>query len=76
MEWIYFTPNLQEIYKIIIYDDGNQVYEQYVNKWVINGKWRGKCSLINIEKPEIKISSISRWKIIKIENLKIENLKI
>ncbi len=71
MEWIFFTPNLQEIYKIIIYDDGNQVYEQYVNKWVINGKWRGKSSLINVENPEIKISSISRWKIINIEKIKI-----
>jgi len=72
MEWIYFTPNLQEMYKIIIYDDGNQVYEQYVNKWAITGKWRGKCSLINIENQSIKLSSISRWKIIKIENLNVK----
>jgi hypothetical protein len=62
-EWIYFIPNLQNIYEIIIYDDGNQVYEQYVNKWAVYGKWRGKYSLINIETPSIKINSISKWKI-------------
>ena len=65
-EWIFFTPNLQDIYEIYAYDDGNQSYEQYVNKWTINGKWRGKRALINIENPLIKISSISRWKIMRI----------
>ena len=65
-DWIYFTPNLQDIYKINVYDDGNQIYEQYANKWAINGMWLGKFSLINIEVPSIKISSISQWKIMKI----------
>ena len=65
-DWIYFTPTLEHIYKINVYDDGNQAFEQYVNKWAIYGKWRGKRALINIEKPLIKITSISRWKIIKL----------
>jgi len=65
-EWIYFLPDLEIVYKIIAYDDGNQVYEQYVNKWAIYGKWRGKCSLINIVNPSIKITSISKWKITRI----------
>lgn len=65
-DWIYFRPNLDHIYKIIVYDDGNQAYEQYVNKWAINGKWRGKKSIINIENPSIKITSISGWKIMRI----------
>jgi hypothetical protein len=65
-EWIYFTPNLKDIYKIDVYDDGNQVYEQYVNKWAIYGKWRGKCSIINVENQLIKITSISSWKISRI----------
>ena len=65
-DWIYFTPNLQDIHKINVYDDGIQVYEQYTNKWAINGIWKGKFSLINIEVPSIKISSISQWKITRI----------
>ena len=47
-EWIYFRPSLERIYKINVYDDGNQAFEQYVNKWAINGKWKGKGALINI----------------------------
>jgi hypothetical protein len=65
-EWIYFIPNLQYIYKINVYDDGNQVYEQYINKWVIYGKWLGKCALVNYHNQSIKINSISRWKISRI----------
>jgi len=65
-EWIYFRSTLEPIYKINVYDNGNQTFEQYVNKWAINGKWRGKRALINIEHPLIKISSISRWKIMRI----------
>jgi hypothetical protein len=63
-DWIFFTPNIQEIYGINVYDDGNQVYEQYENKWFMFGSWRGKCALVNTNKSDIK--SISLWKIIKI----------
>jgi hypothetical protein len=55
---IFFTPNR--------YDDGNQVYEQYENKWFMFGSCRGKCALVNGDKSDIKINSISLWKIIKI----------
>jgi len=60
-DWIFFTPNIQEING---YDDGNKNYEQYENKWVMFGSRRGKCALVNANKSDIK--SISLWKIIKI----------
>ncbi len=62
-EWIFFTPNSLDIYKLIIYDDGNEKYEQYENMWLISGQWNGKVELINRTNSEIKINSISKWKI-------------
>lgn len=46
-EWKFISPNMNRIYKILKYDDGLQVYEQYINEWVIYGKWLGKCALVN-----------------------------
>jgi hypothetical protein len=68
-EWILFTPNVLDIYKIIIFDDGNE--EKYHNKkfnneWLIGGVWRGKIRLINRYDSTLIIKSISKWKIIKI----------
>jgi hypothetical protein len=62
-EWDYFTPLEQHLYKINVFDDGNQPYETYENKWIIYGKWRGKRALINYKNPSLKITSISKWKI-------------
>lgn len=64
-DWVFFTPNTDHIYIINIYDDGNKAYEQYLNEWVIYGKWKGKRALINLKNPSIKINSISRWKIMR-----------
>ena len=66
-DWIYFTPNTEDVYSITVYDDGNQPYEAYTNKWLINGKWLGKCALINVKDPSVKIMSISKWKLNKIQ---------
>ena len=65
-EWNYFTPKEKQIYKVSVFDDGNQTYAHYVNEWLINGEWEGKISLINVESPSIRISSISRWKVVKL----------
>jgi len=62
-DWFFFTPNAKNIYKINIYDDGNAVYEQYENEWLVYGEWRGKCALVNRYNPSVKIASISTWKI-------------
>lgn len=64
-EWKIISPNMNKIYKILKYDDGLQPYEQYINEWVIYGKWLGKCALVNYHNQSIRINSISRWKIMK-----------
>ena len=72
-EWVLFTPNVLDIYKIIIFDDGNERFnneklnnEKLNNEWLIGGVWRGKIRLINRYDSTLIIKSISKWKIIKI----------
>jgi len=65
-QWNYFTPNEKQIYKVYVFDDGNQIYAHYVNEWLIIGEWEGKISLINVDSSSIRISSISRWKVVKL----------
>ena len=53
------------IVEIHTFDDGNQKYKQYKNRWIIedimyNG---GKLKLKNDDNKEIIINSISTWKV-------------
>ena len=52
------------MYKIIVFDDGNEKYKSYVNQWLIISKMfnGGKVELTNMENNKIKINSISAWK--------------
>jgi hypothetical protein len=50
-------------YHINQFDDGNEKYEQYENEWMIYGRWKGKVALINIYNRDIRIGSISKWKL-------------
>jgi hypothetical protein len=54
-------------FSIYVFDDGNQIYEQYENIWSIIGHGAGKVKLLNIDKITI-IESISRWKLLNIDN--------
>lgn len=54
-----------EPHEIFKFDDGNDRYEHYTNKWYIIGTWKGKVKLLN-EDMKTEISSISKWKIIPI----------
>ncbi len=65
-DWIYFTPDVSNTVEITVFDDGNEKYNYYINKWYIFGKWRGKVALINAVNQTIKIPSISVWKTIAI----------
>ena len=65
-EWKYFEPNQQEIYTINKFDDGNSQYEIYENNWIVFGTWRGKYAIVNRSNPNIKINSISQWKLSKV----------
>ena len=63
-DWMYFEPNVSNTVEIIVFDDGNEKYTYYTNKWHIFGKWRGKIALVNADNNTIKINSISEWKTI------------
>ena len=51
--------------KINVFDDGNSEYKRYENRWNITGsKFHGsKVELTNVVEKEIKINSISAWKV-------------
>jgi len=53
----------EELYKIRVFDDGNQQYQYLTNEWTIISRTNGgKVSLKNVNGRDI-ISSISAWKI-------------
>tara|TARA_B110000438_G_scaffold303369_1_gene364532 strand:+ start:5494 stop:5712 length:219 start_codon:yes stop_codon:yes gene_type:complete len=55
-------------YKIQVFDDGNQEYEQISNIWHITDTVQrgGKLILRNVQDPSIVINTISAWKVLKI----------
>jgi hypothetical protein len=58
-------PAINQIVKINTFDDGRQEYLKFKNEWRItktmfNG---GKLELINLKDKNIKINSISSWKV-------------
>ena len=64
-QWIHVDD--ETCYKIDVFDDGNQRYKQYTNKWFIVGSWgKGKVRLLNIDNTT-EIRSISRWKLVECE---------
>jgi hypothetical protein len=65
-DWTYFLPNPEFTYEICIFDDGNEKYKDYENRWFYTGAWRGKCELTNQANYLIKVCSISNWKINKL----------
>ena len=52
------------VFTINVFDDGNEKYKDCKNEWSLSGRWRGKVSLVNKDDPDIKIYSISAWKVI------------
>jgi len=62
-DWAFVFPNMSQTYQINIFDDGNEKYEKYNNKWIIFGEWKEKVAIFNYYAPEIIIKSISKWKI-------------
>ena len=62
--WYYFPPDKSVIYEITAFDDGNDKYQKYVNQWYIYGSWRGKVALVNAVDQNIRLTSISKWKLL------------
>ena len=57
--------NIGSKVKISVFDDGNQIYQKYENIWIVydtfgNG---GKLRLVNVKDKEVKLYSISTWKV-------------
>ena len=53
--------------RIIVFDDGNQRYREYPNKWIITSSkmYGSKLTLRNFIFQKIKIESISSWKVVR-----------
>ena len=56
----------QDYVIINVFDDGNQKYEMYPNKWIMIEYMfgGGKVKLKNFHYPDIIIGSISTWKLL------------
>lgn len=54
-----------QLFKIIVFDDGNQRFQHLNNSWIVTGsRFNGqKITLKNVTDKSIVISSISSWKI-------------
>lgn len=60
-----YTPITNNIYELNTFDDGNQKYEHFENKYLKIGHYKQhpeKIALLNIDLKTI-ISSISSWKV-------------
>ena len=62
---------MNKIVEIIVFDDGNDEFKGYENKWKITKEMfnGGKVELTNVENNKIKIKSISAWKTRKVSNV-------
>jgi len=54
-----------QLFKIIVFDDGNQRFKHLNNSWIVTGsRFNGqKVALKNITDKSIIIQSISSWKV-------------
>jgi len=52
----------EKMYKIRVFDDGNQKYQYIQNEWIITSSNNGKVSLKNVNGKDV-IYSISTWKL-------------
>ena len=61
---------MNKIVEIIVFDDGNDEFKGYENRWKITKEMfnGGKVELTNVENKKIKINSISAWKTRKVSN--------
>ena len=62
--WTFVPPNESQVLMLIVFDDGNERFEQYENEWILFGTWMGKIALYNKNQSSIILQSISKWKTI------------
>ena len=46
--WTIVKPDYNKPLRITIFDDGNNQYKNFTNKWFLCGVWKGKLKLINV----------------------------
>jgi hypothetical protein len=63
-EWTFVPPNESQVLMLIVFDGGNERFEQYENEWILFGTWLGKIAIYNKNQPSIILKSISKWKTI------------
>ena len=63
-EWTFVPPNESRVLMLIVFDGGNERFEQYENEWILFGTWLGKIAIYNKNQPSIILQSISKWKTI------------
>ena len=73
MDWVFSEPDITKKYKIVVFDDGNERYQYYINEWFVIGRWRGKVALQNSGVPDMKIASISEWKVMAVSQVLQKN---
>ena len=64
--WIMLDKIDPTVYRIKVFDDGNQDLMSYENEWQIYGSFKGKVCLCNVKNKNILVFSISYWKIEKL----------
>jgi len=62
--WTFVPPNESQVLMLIVFDDGNERFEQYENEWILFGTWLGKIAIYNKNRPSIILQSIRKWKTI------------
>lgn len=63
-EWTFVPPNESQVLMLIVFDGGNERFEQYENEWILFGTWLGKIAIYNKHEPTVILQSISKWKTI------------
>tara|TARA_Y100000992_G_scaffold165082_1_gene110848 strand:- start:2 stop:295 length:294 start_codon:yes stop_codon:yes gene_type:complete len=62
-QWDMITPDINEIWEVTTFDDGNSRMSRVPNCWIIYGSWKDKVAIINTHNPNTRIPSISLWKL-------------
>ena len=61
-DWTRVIPDDTNPVIVHNFDDANEKYKQYDNRWIVFGKWKGKVALYNGYDENVIIQSISEWK--------------
>ena len=64
--WVMYDSLPKILYRINIFDDGNESLKQLDNLWYIYGSYKGKVAIVNAVDSKSLVFSISMWKLEKV----------